>query len=129
VLPQTSNLPFTRKQDESITGNHEHQQTVRKNRPGHPRQQWYRLDTAKQFVSEGAYILITGRRQPELDAAVKLIERNVTGIRSDVSSLADLDRVYAAIKSEKGLDILLPTPEVVPAMVLARRRSSSIGTL
>jgi NAD(P)-dependent dehydrogenase (short-subunit alcohol dehydrogenase family) len=65
------------------------------------------LATAKRFVSEGAYVFITGRRQPELDAAVKLIERDVTGICSDVSNLADVDRVYAAIKSEKGrLDIL-----------------------
>ena len=55
------------------------------------------LATAKRFVSEGAYVFITGRRQPELDAAVKLIERDVTGIRSDVSNLADLDRVYATI--------------------------------
>src|SRR6202521_4013045 len=65
------------------------------------------LATAKRFVSEGAYVFITGRRQTELDAAVKLIGSDVTGIRSDVSNLADLDRVYAAIKSEKGrLDIL-----------------------
>ena len=65
------------------------------------------LATAKRFVSEGAYVFITGRRQPELDAAVKLIGSDVTGIRGDVSNLADLDRVYAAIKSEKGrLDIL-----------------------
>jgi NAD(P)-dependent dehydrogenase (short-subunit alcohol dehydrogenase family) len=65
------------------------------------------LATAKRFVAEGAYVFITGRRQPELDAAVKLIGRDVTGIRSDVSNLADLDSVYAAIKDAKGrLDIL-----------------------
>jgi NAD(P)-dependent dehydrogenase (short-subunit alcohol dehydrogenase family) len=65
------------------------------------------LATAQRFVSEGAYVFITGRRQPELDAAVKLIGSEVTGIRSDVSNLADLDRVYTAIESEKGrLDIL-----------------------
>jgi NAD(P)-dependent dehydrogenase (short-subunit alcohol dehydrogenase family) len=65
------------------------------------------LATAKRFVVEGSYVFVTGRRQPELDAAVKLIGRDVTGIRSDASNLADLDRVYAAIKSEKGrLDIL-----------------------
>ena len=65
------------------------------------------LATAKRFVSEGAYVFITGRRQPELDAAVKLIGSDVTGIRSDVSNLADLNRVFAAIKSAKGrLDIL-----------------------
>src|SRR5580692_342968 len=65
------------------------------------------LATAKRFVSEGAYVFITGRREPELDAAVKLIGSEVTGIRSDVSNLADLDRIYATIKSAKGrLDIL-----------------------
>jgi NAD(P)-dependent dehydrogenase (short-subunit alcohol dehydrogenase family) len=65
------------------------------------------LATAKRFVSEGAYVFITGRRQAELDAAVKLIGGDVTGIRSDVSNLADLDRIYVAIKSAKGrLDIL-----------------------
>src|SRR5258706_6970803 len=65
------------------------------------------LATAKRFVSEGAYVFITGRRQPELDAAVKLIGRDVSGIRSDVSNLADLDRLYAVIKGGKSrLDIL-----------------------
>jgi NAD(P)-dependent dehydrogenase (short-subunit alcohol dehydrogenase family) len=66
------------------------------------------LATAKRFVSDGAYIFITGRRQSELDAAVKQIgENNVSGIQGDVSNLADLDRLYATIKDEKGyIDIL-----------------------
>ncbi len=65
------------------------------------------LATAKQFVAEGAYVYITGRRQPELDAAVKTIGSNVTAIRADASNLADLDRLYAQIKQEKGrLDVL-----------------------
>lgn len=65
------------------------------------------LATAKQFVAEGAYVYITGRRQPELDAAVKTIGSNVTAIRADASILADLDRLYAQIKQEKGrLDVL-----------------------
>src|SRR6202051_1958843 len=69
------------------------------------------LATAKRFVSEGAYVFITGRRQPELDAAVKRIARDVTGIRSGVSTLAALDRLYPAIKSEKGpRDILFANP-------------------
>jgi NAD(P)-dependent dehydrogenase (short-subunit alcohol dehydrogenase family) len=84
------------------------------------------LATAKQFVSEGAYIFITALRQPELDAAVKLIERNVTGIRSDVSAS---QTSTVSMPPLKGLDTLLSTPQVVPAVVLARRRSSSIGTL
>jgi NAD(P)-dependent dehydrogenase (short-subunit alcohol dehydrogenase family) len=65
------------------------------------------LATAKQFVSEGAYVFITGRREPELAAAVKEIGRNVTGVQGDVANLGDLDRLYAQIKREKGkLDIV-----------------------
>jgi NAD(P)-dependent dehydrogenase (short-subunit alcohol dehydrogenase family) len=50
------------------------------------------LATAKQFVDEGAYVFITGRRQSKLDAAVKVIGKNVTGVQGDVSNLEDLDR-------------------------------------
>jgi NAD(P)-dependent dehydrogenase (short-subunit alcohol dehydrogenase family) len=65
------------------------------------------LATAKRFVNEGAYVFITGRRDPELAAAVKEIGRNVTGVRGDVSNLGDLDRLFAQIKREKGrLDIV-----------------------
>jgi NAD(P)-dependent dehydrogenase (short-subunit alcohol dehydrogenase family) len=65
------------------------------------------LATALRFVAEGAYVFITGRRQKELDAAVKQIGKRVTGVQGDVSNMADLDRLYAAIKQEKGrLDIV-----------------------
>jgi NAD(P)-dependent dehydrogenase (short-subunit alcohol dehydrogenase family) len=65
------------------------------------------LATAKQFVNEGAYVFITGRREPELAAAVAEIGRNVTGVQGDVSNLGDLDRLFAQIKREKGkLDIV-----------------------
>jgi NAD(P)-dependent dehydrogenase (short-subunit alcohol dehydrogenase family) len=65
------------------------------------------LATAELFVAEGAYVYITGRRQKELDAAVKQIGRNVTGVQGDVSNLADLDRLYAQIAKEKNhIDIL-----------------------
>jgi NAD(P)-dependent dehydrogenase (short-subunit alcohol dehydrogenase family) len=65
------------------------------------------LATAKRFVNEGAYVFITGRREPELAAAVKEIGRNVTGVQGDVSKLGDLDRLFAQIKREKGrLDIV-----------------------
>ena len=65
------------------------------------------LATAKQFVDEGASVFITGRREPELAAAVKEIGRNVTGVQGDVSNLGDLDRLFAQIKREKGkLDIV-----------------------
>jgi NAD(P)-dependent dehydrogenase (short-subunit alcohol dehydrogenase family) len=65
------------------------------------------LATAKRFVSEGAYVFITGRREKELDVALSEIGKNVTGIQSDVMNLADLDRLYNTIKDQKGrLDIL-----------------------
>jgi NAD(P)-dependent dehydrogenase (short-subunit alcohol dehydrogenase family) len=65
------------------------------------------LATAKRFVNEGAYVFITGRREPELAAAIKEIGRNVTGVQGDVSNLADLDRLFEQIKREKGkLDIV-----------------------
>jgi NAD(P)-dependent dehydrogenase (short-subunit alcohol dehydrogenase family) len=60
------------------------------------------LATAKQFVNEGAYVFITGRRDSELTSAVKEIGQNVTGIQGDVSNLDDLDRLFAQIKQEKG---------------------------
>jgi NAD(P)-dependent dehydrogenase (short-subunit alcohol dehydrogenase family) len=65
------------------------------------------LATAKQFVNEGAYVFVTGRRDHELAAAVKEIGRNVTGVQGDVSNLGDLDRLFAQIKRDKGkLDIV-----------------------
>jgi NAD(P)-dependent dehydrogenase (short-subunit alcohol dehydrogenase family) len=65
------------------------------------------LATAKQFVNEGAYVFITGRREAELAAAVKEIGKNVAGVPGDVSNLGDLDRLFAQIKAEKGkLDVV-----------------------
>ena len=65
------------------------------------------LATAKQFVCEGAYLFITGRRDAELTAAVKEVGRNVTGVHGDVSNLADLDRLFAQIGRERSkLDIV-----------------------
>jgi NAD(P)-dependent dehydrogenase (short-subunit alcohol dehydrogenase family) len=65
------------------------------------------LATAKRFVAEGAYVFITGRRQKELDAAVKEIGSNVTGVQGDVANLADIDRLYETVKKAKGrIDVL-----------------------
>jgi NAD(P)-dependent dehydrogenase (short-subunit alcohol dehydrogenase family) len=65
------------------------------------------LESAKRFVEEGAYVFIVGRRQEQLDEAVKLIGRKVTGMRGDVSNLDDLDRLFDTVKREKGkIDIL-----------------------
>jgi NAD(P)-dependent dehydrogenase (short-subunit alcohol dehydrogenase family) len=65
------------------------------------------LATAQDFVNEGAYVYIAGRRQSELDKAVKKIGSNITAVRADASNLADLDRLFAQIKKEKGrLDVV-----------------------
>jgi NAD(P)-dependent dehydrogenase (short-subunit alcohol dehydrogenase family) len=65
------------------------------------------LATAQRFVQEGAYVFITGRRQSEIHNAVNQIGENVTGVQGDVSNLADLDRLYASVKQQKGrIDIL-----------------------
>src|SRR5258708_35663174 len=65
------------------------------------------LATAQRFVAEGAYVFITGRRQSELDAAVKQIGKSVTAVQGDISNLDDLDRLFATVQAEKGhVDVL-----------------------
>jgi NAD(P)-dependent dehydrogenase (short-subunit alcohol dehydrogenase family) len=61
------------------------------------------LATAKRFVKEGAHVFITGRRASELDKAKAEIGKNVTAVQGDVTNLADLDRLYATVKAEKGI--------------------------
>jgi NAD(P)-dependent dehydrogenase (short-subunit alcohol dehydrogenase family) len=82
------------------------------------------LAAAKRFVEEGAYVFITGRRQSELEKAKAAVGKNVTTVQGDVANLADLDKLYATVKSEKGaLDIvvanagiveMVPTAQVTP---------------
>src|SRR5438105_14004974 len=62
--------------------------------------------TAKLFVDEGAYVFITGRRQKELEEAVKAIGQNVTGVQGDIAKLADVDRLYEIVKANGRIDIL-----------------------
>lgn len=65
------------------------------------------LAGAKLFVEEGAHVFISGRRQAAVDEAVKLIGRNVTGVRADSANLDDLDRLFETVKREKGtIDVL-----------------------
>jgi NAD(P)-dependent dehydrogenase (short-subunit alcohol dehydrogenase family) len=74
------------------------------------------LATAKLFVSEGAFVFITGRRQKELDEAVKSIGKNVTGVLCDSSKLSDLDRLYQIVENEKGhIDVLFASAGAVGA--------------
>ena len=65
------------------------------------------LATAKLFAAEGAKVVITGRRQDALDEAAKNVGPSVLAVQGDVSKMADLDRLFATIKSKFGhLDIL-----------------------
>src|SRR5260370_37498657 len=65
------------------------------------------LATANLFVKEGPYVFITGRRQKELDEAVKAIGTNVSGVQGDVAQLADLDRLYQTVsKVKRRIDIV-----------------------
>jgi len=66
------------------------------------------LAIAQQYVAEGAFVFITGRRQAQLDAAVRLIGKNVEGVQGDVSNMADLDKLFATVTEKKGhIDILV----------------------
>jgi len=77
------------------------------------------LATAHRFVQEGAYAFITGRRQDELDKAVRHIGRNVMGVQGDVSNLADLDRLYETVKQQKGrIDVLFANAGIAEATPL-----------
>jgi NAD(P)-dependent dehydrogenase (short-subunit alcohol dehydrogenase family) len=83
------------------------------------------LATARRFVEEGAYVYITGRRQSELDKAVKLIGRDVAAVQGDVQSLDDLDRIYAKVAKEKGkIDILVANSGFVEHQVLGEITTS-----
>jgi len=61
------------------------------------------LAIAERFVAEGAHAFIFGRRQAQLDEAIKHIGRNVTAVQADAADLDDLDRVAARVKAEKGV--------------------------
>src|SRR5438105_460240 len=84
------------------------------------------LATAKRFVEEGAFVYITGRRQTELDKAVSLIGDSVTAVQGDVTNLADLDRLYAKVASEKGkIDVLFAGAGIVDPQPLAETTEES----
>jgi NAD(P)-dependent dehydrogenase (short-subunit alcohol dehydrogenase family) len=72
------------------------------------------LATAQRFAKEGAYVYITGRRQSELDKAVKSIGGSAKAVQTDVSKLSDLDKLFAQIKQEKGrVDVVFANAGVV----------------
>jgi NAD(P)-dependent dehydrogenase (short-subunit alcohol dehydrogenase family) len=77
------------------------------------------LASAKLFVEEGAYVFIMGRRQDQLDKAVREIGKNVTGVRGDAANLGDLDRLFDTVKREKGrIDVLFASAGIGEAVKL-----------
>ncbi len=72
------------------------------------------LATANRFVEEGAYVFINGRSRAELDAAVKEIGENVTGVQGDGSKPGDRDRLYAAVADTgRRLDVVFANAAVI----------------
>lgn len=64
------------------------------------------LATAQRFVEQGAFVFIAGRRQGEVDKAVAEIGSNVTGVKTDISKLEDLDRLYEIVAERGRIDVL-----------------------
>jgi len=88
------------------------------------------LAAAQLFVAEGAYVFITGRRQKELDEAVRVIGNNVTGIQGDVADLADLDRLYESIKATgRRIDIVFANAGVAEFAALGNITEAHFDTL
>ena len=75
------------------------------------------FDTAQEFIREGAFVFITGRRKPELEKAVEALGESATGIQADSGKLDDLDRVYGEIKDKKGkLDVVFANAGIYEQM-------------
>jgi NAD(P)-dependent dehydrogenase (short-subunit alcohol dehydrogenase family) len=75
------------------------------------------FDTAKEFIREGAFVFITGRRKAKLDKSVEALGVNAAGIQADAGKLDDLDRMYAEIKEKKGrLDVVFANAGIYEAL-------------
>jgi NAD(P)-dependent dehydrogenase (short-subunit alcohol dehydrogenase family) len=77
------------------------------------------LATAKRFVEEGAYVFIAGRRQAELGKDFADIGSNVTGVKTDISKLDDLDRLFEAIAKIGKIDVIFAGAALVETMMTA----------
>src|SRR5579871_3184416 len=84
------------------------------------------LAAAKRFIEEGAFVFIFGRRQDALAAAVAELGPNARAVKGSVANEADLDRLYAAVKAERGtLDIVFANAGVGSQLRLGEIRSES----
>ena len=94
------------------------------------------LATAQRLALEGATVVVTGRRQPELDAAVQRIGHNASGVRGDIADLEHLDVLVGAIKGRHGrLDMFrrprrparLESAEALSQTVCSRSQRYTVG--
>jgi NAD(P)-dependent dehydrogenase (short-subunit alcohol dehydrogenase family) len=86
--------------------------------------------TAKRFVDEGAYVFITGRRQAELDTAVKELGDNAVGVQGDVSKPEDLDRLYTAVAdSGRRLDAVFANAAIIDTAFIGQITDEHLDTL
>ncbi len=73
------------------------------------------LATARRFIADGAQVVVTGRNQEALDAAVAELGDRATGIRGDVANLEDLDRLFAQVREQFGrVDVLFANAGIAP---------------
>ena len=73
------------------------------------------LATARRFIADGARVVITGRNQEALDAAVAKLGDRARGVRGDVANLGDLDRLFAWVREQYGrVDVLFANAGIAP---------------
>src|ERR1700756_4470662 len=85
------------------------------------------LATAQRFVDEGAQVFVTGRRQEELDVAVKQLGEAATGGQGACTKPADLDRLYAAVAEHgSGIDVLFANAAIVEPAPLGEITEDSV---
>ncbi|MGC5561673.1 SDR family NAD(P)-dependent oxidoreductase [Streptomyces sp. FR-108] len=88
------------------------------------------LAAAVRLAAEGAHVFITGRRKAELDAAVEAIGPSATGVTGDIADLADLDRLYDAVRARgRGLDVLFANASIASLVPLEQITEEHFDTL
>ncbi|MCX4238594.1 SDR family NAD(P)-dependent oxidoreductase [Streptomyces ortus] len=88
------------------------------------------LAAAVRLATEGAHVFITGRRKAELDAAVEVIGPSATGVTGDIADLADLDRLYEAVRARgRGLDVLFANASIAALVPLEQITEEHFDTL
>ena len=84
------------------------------------------LATAKRLQEEGARVAISGRSRKTLDEAVATIGNGVVAVQTDVSKLADIDKLYEAVSQKLGkIDVLFVNAGIATFAPLAETSESA----